>query len=257
MLLSWLLHPAAPRQRNPRAIPTSVATLDDNEETPQTWQQHGSHPGTVATDLRRSLGAGGEPPWGLFLQQEALASWATENGLWIERRSIGLRSESPGVEHEITFDEARQRFIKITQPGSYGHVGSCRWGKLELVQAKPLEYLDRLAFSDDLFGDGTTVLGAIAHESGLRIVTAQPLIVGTRPSGEDIISWMHSLGFAAAGQKTYWNAAEGLAIFDAHPGNVLKVPGGRLCPIDIIPCLADAPMRSFLNQKAKTWAKKH
>jgi hypothetical protein len=234
-----------------------VATLPDNEESSKIWQQPGSDPGTVAADLRRSLGAGGEPPWGLFFQQEALASWATERGRWIERKSIRLRSESPGVEHEIIFDPERQRFIKITQRGNYGHVGSCQWGKLELVQAKPLEYLDRLALSDSMFGDGTRVLGVVSNESGVRIVTAQPLVVGKKPSQEDVIEWMRSLGFAAAGQKTYWNATEGLAIFDAHPGNVLRIPDGRLCPIDIIPCIADARMMSFLNQRVKAWAAKH
>ena len=46
------------------------------------------------------MGASGAPPWGLFLQQEALAAWATENGRWIARQSIDLRSQSPGVEHK-------------------------------------------------------------------------------------------------------------------------------------------------------------
>jgi hypothetical protein len=202
--------------------------------------------------LRRSLGASGEPPWGLFLQKEALVAWAAENERWIERRSITLRSQSPGVEHEVIFDAARQRFLKITQPGSYGHIGTSRWGKLELVQATPLDYLDRLALTDTMFSDGTTLVGIISHTSGPRLVTAQPLVVGQRPSQEDIIAWLQSLGFAAVGRKTYWNPAERIAIFDAHPGNVLVTSSGQMCPIDIAPCLADAQMTSFLNARLKT-----
>jgi hypothetical protein len=83
------------------------------------------------------------------------------------------------------------------------------------------------------------------------------MLRGELAEKEAIITWMRSLGFVPVGQKTYWNAAEGLAIFDAHPGNVMKVPEGRLCPIDIVPCVADAQMKSFLNQRAKTWRAKH
>jgi hypothetical protein len=156
----------------------------------------------------------------------------------------------------VIFDPERQQFLKITQPGCYGHVGTCRWGKLALVQAKPLEYLDRLALTDQMFCDGTKVIGLLAHKSGPRILTSQPLIVGNRPEPEAIIAWMRSIGFVAVGRKTYWNAAEGLAIFDAHPGNVLRIPDGRLCPIDIVPCIADAEMTSFMNQRVKTRAAK-
>ncbi len=232
-------------------------TLETHEDDTSIWRQPGCHPGTAAADLRRSLGASGEPPWGLFLQQEALAEWAAAQGRGIERKDIRLRSESPGVEHEVIFDPGGQKFLKITQPGLYGHVGSCLWGKLELVQAKPLEYLDRLDLADQMFLDGTRLIGMIAHRSGIRILTSQPLVVGKRPDQEAIIAWMRSLGFVPVGRKTYWNAAEGIAIFDAHPGNVLGIPGGRLCPIDIVPCLADAQMISFMNERVKTWKPKH
>jgi hypothetical protein len=108
-----------------------------------------------------------------------------------------------------------------------------------------------------MFGDGTTILGAVTHSSGIRIVSDQPLVVGKKPSHEEVVAWMDSIGFVPVGQKTYWNAGEGLAIFDAHPGNVLRIPDGRLCPIDVVPCIADARMTSFLNQRVKTWRAKH
>lgn len=226
-------------------------TIEPNEENRQIWQQPGSHPGTAAADLRASLGASGEPPWGLFLQQEALLAWAGKNQRLISRKDIRLASQSPGIEHEVIFDSARQRFIKITQPGSYGHTGSCRWGKLELIQAKPLEYFDRLAMVDDLFADGTTILGAITHAAGPRIVTAQPLVVGVRPSREQIIQWLRGPGFVPVGPKTYWHDGERLALFDAHPGNVLQIPSGQLCPIDIIPVKADREMTAFMRSRVK------
>ncbi|HEX2747366.1 MAG TPA: hypothetical protein VHM91_05135 [Verrucomicrobiales bacterium] len=234
-----------------------MTTLELNEETPPPWQQSGSLPAAVANDLKGILRTDGEEPWGLFVQQEAFGGWAERCGTVIERKSITGTRYRGGVEHEIVEDGERERVIKITHPGQYGHLGSCQWGKLELVQAKPLEYLARLDLVNQLFRDDNRILGAIRHSSGARIVSAQPMIRGDHAEKGEVIEWMRSLGFAAAGQKTYWNANEGLAIFDAHPGNVLRIPDGRLCPIDIIPCIADARMASFLNQRVKAWAAKH
>lgn len=208
-------------------------------------------------DLEGILRADGEAPWGLFLQQEAFVRWAQQRGAIIERSSIAGTRFRGGVEHEVIEDCPRQRVIKITHPGQYGNVGSCRWGKLELVQAKPLEYLIRLAHVNQLFNDLTKIIGAIPHSSGPRIVSTQPVLRGEKAEQEAIITWMRSLGFVAVGRKTYWNANERLAIFDVHSGNVLRIPAGRLCPIDIVPCVADAEMTAFMKQRAKSWAAKH
>lgn len=234
-----------------------MATVPDNEETPPAWQQPGNLPAAVADDLKGILRTDGEEPWGLFLQQEAFGKWAEQCGTIIERKSISGGRFRGGTEHEVIEDGERERVIKITHSGQYGYVGSCQWGKLELVHAKPLEYLTRLALVNQLFRDDNRILGAILHSSGAKVVSAQPMIRGDHAEKEEVIEWMRSLGFAAAGQKTYWNAKEGLAIFDAHPGNVLRIPDGRLCPIDTIPCIADARMTSFLNQRVKTWKAKH
>ena len=205
-------------------------------------------------DIRGILQSDGEAPWGRFLQQEAFVSWARRHGIIIERSNITGTRYRGGVEHEVIEDCDRQRVIKITHPGQYGNIGCCRWGKLDLVQATPLEYLTRLAHVNQLFDDQTRVLGAVMHASGPRVVTAQPVLRGELADQKAIIAWMGSLGFVAVGRKTYWNAAERLAIFDAHPGNVLRIPDGRLCPIDIVPCVADDLMASFLNQRVKTQA---
>ncbi len=37
----------------------------------------------------------------------------------------------------------------------------------------------------------------------------------------------------------------------------LVIPSGRLCPIDIVPCIANAQMTAFMNQRVKSWAAKH
>ena len=234
-----------------------MATLEPHENTPATLQQPGSLPATALDDITGILRADGEAPWGLYLQQEAFTSWARQRGAVFERKQItGVRYRG-GVEHEVVDDCERQRVIKITHPGHYGNIGSTRWGKLELVQAKPLEYLTRLVQVNQLFEDQTRVLGVILHSSGPRIVTTQPVLRGEQAQQEAIIAWMRSLGFAAVGKKTYWNAALGLALFDAHPGNVLVIPDCRLRPIDVVPCIADAQMTAFLNQRVKTWAAKH
>lgn len=108
-----------------------------------------------------------------------------------------------------------------------------------------------------MFKDRCPVLGAILHSCGPRIVISQPLMRGEAAEPAAITVWMRSLGFVPVGRKTYWNAAEGIAIFDAHPGNVLRIPDGRLCPIDIVPCIAATQMISFMNERVKTWKPKH
>src|SRR5204863_1057087 len=102
---------------NPCAIPGSVTTLEDNEETPRTWQQPGSLPAAVADDLEGILRADGEAPWGLFLQQEAFSRWAEAGGTVIERKSLTGTRYRGGVEHEIVDDSERGQVIKITHPG--------------------------------------------------------------------------------------------------------------------------------------------
>lgn len=59
----------------------------------------------------------------------------------------------------MIFDHAEQRVIKFTLPGFYGRHPRTRLNGVAMRPGKTLEYLDRLAFHNDLFEDDTTVLG--------------------------------------------------------------------------------------------------
>jgi len=233
-----------------------VATLEPNEDSPQIWQQPGCDPRAAAADYRRVLEAGGGSPWDVFLQQQKLREWAERRGTIIERDRITGRSETPGLEHELIFDWSGQRVLKITLPGFYAHTGGFQHGRLELIKARPLAYLERLALAAEMFGDGTEILGVVPHSAGPRILSAQPLIVGKRPDDAAIASWMASLGCVQVDDKVWWHEARGVAIFDVHGGNVLQTEDGRICAFDVAPCFADAGMTAFLNQRVRQWAAK-
>lgn len=104
---------------------------------------------------------------------------------------------------------------------------------------------------DDLFADGTTIPGVITHAAGPRIVTAQPLVVGRRPSREQIIEWLRGLGFVPVGAKD-------LLARQGAP-RVLRCPSRKRSPnslrpafpIDIIPVKADREMTAFMRSRMK------
>ena len=74
------------------------------------------------------------------------------------------------MEHRIRYGPAANRVIKITLPGQYGRCGRLNHSAtpdlqpheaLRLGPGTLLEYLDRMALHNELFGDDVRVLGAV------------------------------------------------------------------------------------------------
>ncbi len=103
-----------------------------------------------------------------------------------------------------------------------------------------MEYLDRLALSDLLFGDNQFFLGAVEDGGSLRILTEQPVVVGERPSLGEISHFMRCAGFTQAGaEPVFFSEQYRVAIFDCHQGNFLRGATGQIFPFDVIPVRAD------------------
>lgn len=168
-----------------------------------------------------------------------LLEWLRSRRLFVEEDFLSrLRPVSSGAEHVVYHDATRRQAIKITHPNHFGHgVHDASGGG-----ATPLEYLRRLAYHNVLFGDDIRIVGARLDDEALEIITSQPWIVSHRetpvPSQADVDQYLATLGFARSGLFPlgfyFFNRANGLAVADAQPNNILVVPDGRLAPIDLV-----------------------
>lgn len=208
----------------------------------QPGENQGIAPETAAADLRASLrtdrkalGASGGS--GIFAQVAGLGVWAETQGRWLDPELWLRPAIAGGQEHELWFDESWQRYVKITHPGFYGQYPVPRPdGTPGLRPATPLEYLDRLALSNDLFADDWQVEGVLDHPAGARLVTSQPVVVGERPTDEQVDVYLRALEFERIPGKSYFaSLPRSLAVFDGHNGNFLRGRSGQIFAIDVIP----------------------
>ena len=91
-----------------------------------------------------------------------LVAWAREHGRLLEgndalaQEFLATTAEIAffdGQEHRVGHDENSGRVLKITYPGHFGIAFPIRDGLPVPSPATPLEYLARLRWSNELFGD--------------------------------------------------------------------------------------------------------
>ena len=122
-------------------------------------------------------------------QWAALIEWAGSCGKTLPLDFPGPEREG-GREHDVTLDEPTGRWIKYTKPSSSGYMVS--WGPNGipfLHNALPLDYLQRLLWQNEVFGDAVHLIGvwqALPHQ--WRIVTSQPGLQGHRATLDDLAS---------------------------------------------------------------------
>jgi hypothetical protein len=216
-------------------------------------ENQGIAPEAAAADLRGSVRAvrtasGETRDPGIIDQIFGLTQWGAIAGRFLEAGGWLRPAKNGGMEHELWFNAAQQRYVKITLPGRYGQYPTPRPdGTPGLRPATPLEYLDRLALSNRLFADDWLVEGLVESPAGPRIVTSQPVIVGERPDEAEIDAYMGALGFQRMPGKSYFlNEESRIAVFDGHEGNFLRGEEGQIFAIDVIPVpLSPALWRSL------------
>jgi len=204
----------------------------DTEKNPLVTAAHYLRAGTAA------MCQSGASRRRLFEEEKSLLrEWCARNGFELGQDAlVGGRPVSSGAEHDVFFSDSENRAIKLTRSGGYGH---------SLVQegksALPTEYLLRLNYQNELFGDFIAFQGIISGETGLQILTSQPWITAhpenPTPSDEEIDNYFENLGFHRRENlpvAAYYNDEMDLAVLDAHAQNILRDEREELVPIDLV-----------------------
>ena len=136
-------------------------------------------------------------------------------------------------EHFVWFQDGM--VFKATAYGRFGHSIDKGPGK-----ATPLEYLRRIAATNEAFNDSATIVGKFENEDGsLGLIHAQDFIeqnpaAAFHKTPEQLIHFLESLGFfPSAGHfskyEVWAHADLGIEIADFHSGNVILNSEGDGC----------------------------
>lgn len=94
------------------------------------------------------------------------------------------------------------------------------------------EYLDRLALQNRIFSDDIHIERVVSVGGRLSIVTSQPFVRGVDAPQEEIDRYMADMDFERIGVGTYYDADEGLLVYDLVPKNAKKDAAGHILLID-------------------------
>ena len=186
-------------------------------------------------------------------QERDLEIWAKSNGCWLEPEIALDGFIRGGEEHRV-----RPRddvFEKATYPGRYGFTVIPYNGQPTLTHALPGEYLERLLLANRIFGDSMKLVGVTREPEGLVVLTTQPTVVGDAATGDEMIGYFAARrfqlipGFCAGykGSLSFYRDLDQVAVFDAHPANVLRDRSGILLPIDAVIVSADDDLAAALE----------
>ncbi|MCF7676420.1 MAG: hypothetical protein K9N23_19045 [Akkermansiaceae bacterium] len=142
--------------------------------------------------------------------------------------------DEEGNEHQVWYLPGSKSVLKATWPDFFGLLVIHRLN--EEHKASPIAYLERWSLHNELFGDDVRFLGAVATDSGLRLLIQQPAIAGTPATDEEIQRFFTDSGwqrFIIEGNVAYFDPGRRVAISDTHRGNIILMEDGLLAPIDL------------------------
>lgn len=211
------------------------------------------YPSVAPQDIVYELGSGEAADRGGLGRQEQirrLASWFRSRGLCVSKSALEGRFVGAGAEHETYFDSIDGVAIKLTHDGRFGH---CLRDEGSI--STPLDYLQRLAWHNELFGDDIALHGILENSAGIRLVSSQSWIVShpakLSPSQQEIDAFLGEFGFVRSQLYpdgfVYFNQESGLVIGDAQPANLLLDQDGVIRPIDLVISLPTDTFRSRLS----------
>lgn len=174
-------------------------------------------------------------------QWAALIEWAGACGKILPLAFLAPARQG-GREHDVTLDESSGRWIKYTKRSASGYTVS--WsekGEPFMHNATPLEYLQRLLWQNEAFGDDIRLVGLWQEQPHQwRIVTTQPGLEGERATLEALAAAFTASGFTLLPWRGIGYEGslslriESFDVWDVHPANVLLSPEGIPLPIDVI-----------------------
>jgi len=181
------------------------------------------------------------------VEQRRLIQWAKEN------RKLGGRLPPEfgrGGEHQVYFHRAKRRYFKATllerQLGYGIALGSHVRG------ATPSEYLDRLDLQNRLFGDDIRLERVVLKGGKPVIVTSQPAIKGGQPTAETLDELMLGKGYEKLAEGAYYDAKNGLLVFDLFPRNAIQAADGHIYPFDPVVQRITPDFAQFLRDEPYT-----
>lgn len=209
------------------------------------------YPSLSPQSVLDELGAGETSDRGGLGRQEQsgrLEDWFKSRGLCVPKSALECGFVGAGAEHETYFDAIGGVAVKVTHDGRFGH---CL--RYEGAVATPFDYLRRLAWHNELFGDDILLHGPLERSAGLRLVSSQTWISSNpaklSPTQAEIDAFLAEFGFTRSQAYPdgfiYFNEASGLVLGDAQPANLLRDVTGVIRPIDIV---ISEPAPEFLEK---------
>ncbi|MCX6880212.1 MAG: hypothetical protein NTW21_41375 [Verrucomicrobia bacterium] len=161
---------------------------------------------------------------------------ANEQGLFLQAPPDVLSRipDEEGNEHQVWYLPDTKAVLKATWPDFFGLLVMHRPN--DEPKASPIAYLERWALHNELFGDNVRFLGALAADSGLRLLIQQPAIAGTPATDEEIQHFFTTSGwrrFIIDGNIAFFDPERYVVISDTHRGNLILMDDGLLAPIDL------------------------
>lgn len=138
--------------------------------------------------------------------------------------------QTRGSEHEVWLLEGGDRVIKATHPGEFGRkFGPARFATMA-------EYLERLRLTEIEFGIDWRIEGVHGSGRQIRIVTSQPVFLGTPPALAAIQKFLQERGFVHHRTRfgdAWFRHEDCLLISDAEPKNAVTTSAG-IMPFDFL-----------------------
>jgi hypothetical protein len=210
----------------------------------------------AANDFRRVLYPNGE----IYGQENEVDRSEQCQIIEAEARRIGFLYDGlepvveGGREHDLTFDAATGTVLKFTKPSSSAYVVEFMDAHPRLMNADPLEYLNRLILHNQVFGDFTSFVGIGGYPRHRRIITRQISVKGREARWEEIVRLMvEDLGFTKLRhnfgigyEDSYGFVRDDVAVFDMRPANLFTTESGDVIAVDSIPVRLDDLHRTLL-----------
>lgn len=168
--------------------------------------------------------------------ESEILDWAKQNNRIIPDSEVQKFSENSkykggGSEHsawKVSDDQGNNFIIRATKDGTYGFDGRT-----------PLQYLKRMAdVSQEAPDARVDFLGVSQQSDGKPVIwTRQPFVEGDHPSNRELEDKLIKSGWQPRvdqeGGRIWVNKDTGIAMHDAHSGNFIVRPDGKLLPIDV------------------------
>jgi len=190
-------------------------------------------------------------------QEQAVESWAKEEGIWLNDYTDNKANPYPSLETMLSSE------YEESYGGSESYVYQDKEHQ-EVVKAISLLHcddnvqiaLDRMVLHNQLFPNTAYSIIGFGRDSlgHFRIIAKQKFVQGESASSEEIKNFAEKLGLRE--EQGWWYSQDGLfKITDLSPLNVLKDINGELqvidCDIELVSKATQQSVESFENENYK------